>query len=109
VFPSLTGGLLRLDGLQLVLQIPLTGWRSVLWSWSANDDPGRLRTSNCNWIAPNVLVVTAESSLHFELAAPLPSAAQVQLEMRGGFLSLTDGSIRIEANAEGAAVSFHPM
>jgi hypothetical protein len=107
VRPVTVDGLLRLDSLAVAQVSKLAGWRSVLWSWSAGDDPAALTMTNCSWVAQDILNVDSESALIVPLARPLPNGAIVQIEFHGGFLPGIDTTPRFESDGRSATIAHH--
>jgi hypothetical protein len=104
VFPVTIDGLLRLDSLTVAQVSKLAGWRSVLWSWSAGDDPAALSMSNCTWVAQDILNVDSESALIVPLDRTLSNGDIVQIEFHGGFLPGVDTTPRLESAGTGATI-----
>jgi hypothetical protein len=105
VLPVLIDGLLRLDSLTLSLVSKPAGWRSVLWSWSAGDEPEGLLMTGCTWVAQDILNVDSESKLIIPLERTLPLQAFVQIEIHGGFLPGVDACPWIEQDGSGATIA----
>jgi len=95
MFPVTIDGLLRLDSVTVAQISQVAGWRSVLWSWSAGDDPGALPMRNCSWVAQDILNVDSESALIVPLQTPLSKEDVVQIEFHGGFLPGIDTTPRV--------------
>lgn len=108
VFPVLIDGLLRLDSLRLTLISRSSGWRSVVWSWSAGDDPTALPMANCTWVAQDILNVDSESALFVPLPEPLAAEAFVQIELHAGFLPGVDTAPRIAQTTVGPTITCPP-
>jgi len=107
VFPVSVDGLLRLDSLTLALVSKPSGWRSVVWSWSAGDDPAALPMAGCAWVAQDILNVDAESALIVPLERTLSGEDYIQLEFQGGFLPGVDTSPWIEQDEGAGATIAH--
>lgn len=104
VYPVTIDGLLRLDSLTVAQISKVAGWRSVLWSWSAGDEPAALPMSNGTWVAQDILNVDAESAVTVPLPHVLSDEDVVQIEFHGGFLPGVDTTPRLESVGTGATI-----
>lgn len=104
VYPVTIDGLLRLDSLTVAQVSKVAGWRTVLWSWSAGDDPAALLMSNCTWVAQDILNADSESALTIPLDRALSEGDVVQIEFHGGFLPGVDTTPRLERVATGVTI-----
>ncbi len=109
LYPTITPGLLRLDGLELFLATASNGWRRRVWAWRTGDDVAALGLAGAQWIAPGVLSVSPHSQLTITLEAPLPLPSYFELEFRAGFIPLVDGSARLESEQGRVTVGFAPL
>jgi hypothetical protein len=105
VYPVTIDGLLRLDSLTISQVSGAAGFRSVLWSWSAGDDPSALLMSNCQWVAQDILNVDSESALMVPLTRALSDEDFIQIEFHGGFLPGVDTTPRLEHVGTGATIA----
>jgi hypothetical protein len=106
VSPVTVDGLLRLDSLTIAQVSKLAGWRSVLWSWSAGDDPAALTMTNCTWVAQDILNVDSESALIVPLDRTPSNGDIVQIEFHGGFLPGIDTTPRFESDGLNARIGY---